>query len=93
MPRMTFLETYGNVGNAGVMKMTVDLDRDVVLAVKDMAATQKRTAGEVLSELARSALRPKARIVRGKGFRVIAKVKDGVPVTMELVNRLRDELP
>jgi hypothetical protein len=75
------------------MKMTVDLDRDVVLAVKDLATTQKKTAGEVLSELARSALRPKAKIIRRNGFRVIGKVKGGTPVTMELVNRLRDELP
>ena len=88
---MTVLETQGNVGNAGGMKMTVDLDRDVVLAVKGLATTQKKTAGEVLSELARSALRPKARIIRRNGFQVIAKVKGAAPVTMELVNRLRDE--
>jgi hypothetical protein len=38
------------------MRTTVDLDDDVLLAVKERARREKRTAGQVLSDLARQAL-------------------------------------
>ncbi|MFN8105329.1 MAG: CopG family transcriptional regulator [Acidimicrobiia bacterium] len=38
------------------MRTTVTIDDDVLMAVKERARREKRTAGEVLSELARSAL-------------------------------------
>lgn len=74
------------------MRTTLDLDEDVLRAAKELAALQGSTAGKVLSELARRALRPG---IEG------AQVRNGVPllpprigegvVTMELVNSLRDE--
>lgn len=38
------------------MRTTLDIDEDVLLAVKDLARREKRTAGQVLSALARMAL-------------------------------------
>jgi hypothetical protein len=75
------------------MRTTLDLDQDVLLAVKGLATTQRKSAGKVLSELARQALRPKGGVSLHNGIRVLPKIKGGTPVTMELVNRLRDELP
>ena len=38
------------------MRTTLDIDEDVLQAVKERARREKRSAGEVLSELARAAL-------------------------------------
>lgn len=38
------------------MRTTLDIDDDVLLAVKDRARSERRSAGEVISELARQAL-------------------------------------
>lgn len=38
------------------MRTTLDIDDDVLAAAKDLARRRNRTAGEVISELARAAL-------------------------------------
>jgi hypothetical protein len=38
------------------MRTTINLDEDVLLAVKERARRERRSAGEVLSDLARMAL-------------------------------------
>jgi hypothetical protein len=38
------------------MRTTISIDDDILLAVKERAKREKRTAGEVLSDLARQAL-------------------------------------
>jgi hypothetical protein len=76
------------------MRTTLDIDDDVLQAAREIAALRGRTAGKVISELARRGLEP-----RRRG----AAVRNGVPLlprrppgtskpTMLLVNRLRDEL-
>jgi hypothetical protein len=78
------------------VRTTVNLDEDVLLAVKERARREKRSAGEVLSELVREALvggsRPRVGDVAEPesfyGFRPLPR-RGGV-VTNELVNRLRD---
>ncbi|HEY2191871.1 MAG TPA: hypothetical protein VGH76_06155 [Actinomycetospora sp.] len=47
------------------MRITLSLDDDVLLAVEERAASEKRTAGEVLPELARAALTDPAPTSRG----------------------------
>jgi hypothetical protein len=74
------------------MRTTLDIDEDVLQAAKEIASSRKTTAGRILSDLARSALQPS---------RDQPVVRNGVPllgarpgarlVTMEQVNRLRDE--
>ena len=39
-----------------MMRTTLDIDDDVLLAIKDRARRERKTAGEVLSGLARQAL-------------------------------------
>ena len=53
------------------VRTTLDIDDDVMLAVKEIAVAHRIPAGKVLSNLARKGLqRPKAR----------ARVRNGVPV-------------
>ena len=40
------------------MRTTLDLDEDVLLAAKEMAARTKQTAGKVISDMFRRALQP-----------------------------------
>ena len=75
------------------VRTTLDIDDDVLMAAKSLASSRATTAGKVLSELAREALRPKEPLTKRNGvplFPFPAK-PDGKLVTMELVNRLRDE--
>ena len=78
------------------MRTTLSIDDDVLAAAKGLAELQRKTLGEVISELARSALRPAARSGRTRnGVPLLAKPKGGhsTPVTSELVRKLLDELP
>ncbi|MEO6244787.1 MAG: hypothetical protein ABIQ12_05065 [Opitutaceae bacterium] len=76
------------------MRITLDLDHDVLLAAKEMATRSQRTAGAVISEVFRRGLHaaPPTGKKPGKsvaaGFEVIPA--DGRVVTAELVQRLRD---
>ena len=80
------------------MRTTLDLADDVLLAAKELARRQKRTAGEVISELARVGLRGRAsltdenKVSEPASFYGFVPITGGVPVTNEFVNRLRDEL-
>lgn len=77
------------------MRTTLTIDDDVLLAAKALAAQQRRGVGEVISELARNALRgPKQQPGRTRNGVPLLPVRDpSVVVTLELVNRLRDEEP
>jgi len=75
------------------MRTTLDVADDVLAAVKAIARERGKTAGEVLSELARSSLlKPYQGGVRN-GVPLL-EVKDPTArITVELVNALRDETP
>jgi hypothetical protein len=76
-----------------MMRTTVDLEEDVVFAVKELAAKRGTTLGRVLSELARQALTRQVIVSERDGLPLFpVQPKAGV-VTLELVNRLRDEKP
>jgi hypothetical protein len=75
------------------MRTTLDIDEDVLLAVKNLASSRETTAGKVLSDLARQSLQPKNTSLKRNGFSLFPVTKSGGPVTMEIVNRLRDEDP
>jgi hypothetical protein len=76
----------------GDMRTTMDVDDDILQAVKELAANRGTTAGKVLSDLARRALEPKrVRAVRN-GVPLLAKRPAGsARPTMARVNELRDE--
>jgi hypothetical protein len=77
------------------MRTTLDIEDDVLAAARELARQQKRTAGEVISSLARQAL---TGTVTGKpgvrepqvlyGFRPFPA--SGQIVTNQLIDELRD---
>ncbi len=74
------------------VRTTLDIDEDVLESAKDLAAKRGTTAGRVLSELARSALAPRARAARKRnGVPLLPRQRGTRIVTPEVVNRLRDE--
>lgn len=70
----------------------MNLDPDILLAVKELAELRGTTAGKVLSDLARSALRnaPEAGAIRN-GVPLLEPTADEGVVTSEAVNRLLEE--
>jgi len=75
------------------MRTTLAIDDDVLVAAKGLAVREHRTLGEVISGLARQALRPSApHAATRNGVPLLPVRPDAVPVTPELVNQLRDEL-
>jgi len=76
------------------MRITLSIDDDILAAAKKLAAKRRKSIGEVLSSLAREALTPRKQTRRKhKGIPLLPVGPNAVPVTLELVNRLRDELP
>lgn len=76
------------------MRTTLDIADDILLAAKDLARREQKTAGQVISELARKGLtggpvvtaaEPKATY----GFRPFPK--EGRVLSNELINKLRED--
>jgi len=76
-----------------IMRTTVDLEEDVLLAAKEIAKQRGNTLGRVLSELVRQALTRRTPISTKQGLPLFPVQPDAGVVTLELVNRLRDQLP
>jgi hypothetical protein len=77
------------------MRTTLAIDDDVLAAAKHLAEREQRTVGEVISTLARQGLSRRSRSTRGErnGIPLLPSSKNALPITMELVNQLRDEQP
>ena len=75
------------------MRTTLAIDDDVLAAAKHLAEREHRSVGEVISSLARQGLVRGSRTNRleRNGIPLLSSRKPAVPVTMELVNQLRDE--
>ena len=87
----------GSSGGIRTMRTTLNIDDDVLVAAKELARRERKTAGEFVSELMREALRARANpsaAGRSKrnlyGFEPIPA--GGAVVTNELVDQLREEL-
>lgn len=77
-----------------VVRTTLVIDDDVLSAAKEMATTENRSVGEVISALARRALSPAESKARSRNGVPLLKLRKGTPrVTSELVHKLREELP
>ena len=80
------------------MRTTIDLEGDVLLAAKEIARQRRTTIGKVISDLARQAMtqpvagRPGGGKTRA-GIPQFPLQPDAGPITLDLVNRLRDESP
>jgi hypothetical protein len=75
------------------MRTTLTIDDDVLAAAKAIAEREKRPIGEVVSELARRSLHRPAPAATRHGIPLLPAKIDAKPVTLEIVNRLRDEIP
>jgi len=76
------------------MRTTLDIEEDVLHAAKDLARREKKTAGRVISELARKGLSGPAITTFGEpkaiyGFRPFPR--EGRIVSNELINKLRED--
>jgi hypothetical protein len=81
------------------MRTTIDIDDDLLIAAKELARREGRTAGAVVSSLLRLSLTGKApsaggaapsrRVRRVAGFEPFA-ARPGTVATNDLVNALRD---
>ena len=76
------------------MRTTLAIDDDVLSAARELAATQNKTVGEVVSSLARQALNPAESSRQVRNGVPLLPVRAGTArVTSDLVRRLREELP
>ena len=75
------------------MRTTLDIADDVLAAAKAIAREQGKTAGAVVSELARNGLRRPLRVGSRNGVPVLKVKNPETRVTLEMINALRDEAP
>jgi len=74
-----------------VMRTTLDLDDDVLLAAKELASARGTTAGKVVSDLARKGLAPKRSSAVRNGVPLLPRRRSGARrPTLRMVNDLRD---
>jgi len=77
------------------MRTTLDIANDVLQAAKERARREKKTVGQVISELARSALTAPPQVLTARepkavyGFRPFPK-RGGI-VTNEMIDKLRED--
>ena len=77
------------------MRTTLAIDDDVLAAAKHLAEREHKSLGEVITLLARQGLSRQIRGARAvrNGVPLLPARKGATPVTLELVNQLRDESP
>ncbi len=82
------------------MRTTLDIDEDVLSAARDLARTEGKTIGEIISELARQALTTPTIAAGGLSEGETRALSDwptfpnreGPIVTPEMVERIQDEI-
>ena len=75
------------------MRTTLAIDDDILLAARELASTERKTVGEVISMLARKALQPVPANTRTRNGIPLLPVRPGAQrVTSEIVRQLQDEL-
>lgn len=75
------------------MRTTLQIDDDVLAAAKVLAENQKRPIGNVISDLARQALRRTEQPRERNGIPLLPARGSTTIVTLEIVNALRDDAP
>jgi Bacterial antitoxin of type II TA system, VapB len=72
------------------MRTTLDIDDDVLQAAKELAELRGKTAGRVLSDLARKALAPKHTVRVRNGVPLLPTARGRI-VTTQMIEDLLDE--
>lgn len=77
------------------MRTTLDIDDDLLMAIKEIAKREKKSMGETLSALARKALTARPEMLRTESPKAVYGLrplpKRGGIVTNELINKLRED--
>lgn len=75
------------------MRTTVDIEDDVMAAVRSLAQAQNRSFGAVLSDLARRGLAPRPDALADDDLFPRFRTRPGaVPITPEMVDAALDEI-
>ena len=74
-----------------MVRTTLDIDDDLLQAAKELGAMQKKTAGQILSELARKGLYRERKYVVRNGVPVIRRQPGSPVITSADVRRWMDE--
>ena len=75
------------------MRTTLAIDDDVLVAARALADQQRRSVGEVISDLARRSLSHPKPARERNGIPLLGVKPGAAPVTLDIVNALRDEAP
>jgi hypothetical protein len=76
------------------MRTTLTIDDDVLAAVKEIAAKEHKTAGAVISGLARQGIRRHSSQRTGRnGIPLLPTRRGQTRITLQLVKHLQDSLP
>jgi len=76
------------------VRTTLEIEDDVLEVAKDIASHQCLSLGKAVSLLIRKGiqtLRHQTKVVTLNGLRVVGRALNASPVTLEIVNKLRDE--
>jgi hypothetical protein len=73
------------------MGTAVKIDADVLEAALALARDEKRSVDEVVSELARQSLQRLERPLMRSGLPLLPRKAEAKPVTLAIVNALRDD--
>jgi hypothetical protein len=73
------------------MRTTVDLDEDVLGLLKQLAKDQHKPVGKVVSEIVRKELTRRHSRRTRNGILLLEPGNRRVPLTLEEINRIRDE--
>ena len=75
------------------MRTTLDIEADVLLAVKQLARQRREPMGRLVSELVREALIPRTQGQERNGVPLFPVTAPSSVITLDFVNQLRDEAP
>lgn len=73
------------------MRTTLDIDEDVLAVARELAAQRNQSIGAVISDVFRKNRESRSASKVRNGIHVIARPRKGPKVTLEMVNKLRDE--
>lgn len=73
------------------MRTTLRIDDDVLRAARSLAEMEKKTVGEVISELARRGLRPTEPAISAHGIPAFDISPSAPPLTPEMVRQALDD--